>query len=125
MPAKANKALDLPDGADDGHGAGLAVWAVIPFQARKSRCSATSTPACCSPMAISSIGVYGVISGRLGVQLEVRVPRRDARLGADGLATKSRWALRWSIVLMAVGQPEPVRYRRLRNERGIFAAHGV
>ena len=63
---------------------------------RRRSCSPTSTPGLLYILAMTSMGVYGDHPRRLGVELEVRVPGLPALGGADRVATKSRWASRWS-----------------------------
>ena len=93
----------------------LAAWAVIPFAPeagarRHQRRAAVHHGAHLD-------GRLRRDHRRLGVELEVRVPRRDALGGADGRPTSSRWASRWWCVLMVSRQPEPVRHRRRAGQR--------
>jgi NADH-quinone oxidoreductase subunit H len=61
----------------------LAAWAVVPFT--DTLVLANIDASLLYIMAITSIGVYGVILIRLGVKLEIRFHRCNAISGPDGL----------------------------------------
>jgi NADH:ubiquinone oxidoreductase subunit 1 (chain H) len=98
----------------------FAVWAVIPF--RLARCSATSTRVSCTRSRFRRRRVRRD-SGRLGVELEVRVPRCDARgrsnglvRNFDGLRPRRRADDSGSLNLSDIVTSQ---------ERGIFAGYGL
>ena len=72
----------------------LAAWAVVPFT--DTLVLANINAGLLYILAMTSVGVYGDHPRRLGVELEIRVPRLPALRRADRVATRSRWASRWS-----------------------------
>ncbi len=46
-------------------------------------------------LGITSVGVYGVRTGGLGVEQQVLDAGQPARLGADGQLRDGAWAFRW------------------------------
>ena len=100
----------------------LAAWAVIPFAPEVVL--ADINAGLLYIMALTLDGRVRRDHRRLGVELEVRLPRRDALGGADGVL-RAGDGLRPGGGADGVGQPEPDRHRRRRRARARFADKGL
>ena len=67
----------------------LIAWAVIPFG--EGIVLSDINVGIMYIFAVSSLSVYGIVMGRLGLEFSVRVSRCLAVRGSDGVLTKSRW----------------------------------
>jgi NADH-quinone oxidoreductase subunit H len=86
----------------------LAAWAVIPFDA--GMVLADINAGLLYMLALTSLGVYGIIIAGLGLELEVRPARRDALRRADRLL-RDRHGLRAGRRADGGRQPQPRRDR--------------
>ena len=96
----------------------LAAWAVIPVNA--GWVIADINVGILYIFAISSLGVYGIIMARLGVELEISVPGRAALGGADGvLRSLDRLRHHHGAAVRRLAQPDR------RSSRRRTAAYGT